>query len=100
MVTVRRMALFVALPAVCLALVVGCAAPVQYEYNNAPYGFWHTFAWQAPKNIKVRNPVVDSGILATRVENAVVATLTNQGYTQVKDPDKADFVVTYYTAIE
>lgn len=98
--TVRRVALFVALPAVLLALLVGCTAPVQYEYNSAPYGFWHTFAWQAPKQITVQNPVVDSGILATRVENAVVNTLVNHGYTQVDDPAKADFVVTYHTAIE
>jgi hypothetical protein len=100
MFSLRRVAILVFLPAACLALLVGCTVPVQYEYNSAPYGFWHTFAWKAPRNQTVRNPVVDSGILGTRVENAVVATLTNQGYTQVSDPAKADFVVTYHTSIE
>lgn len=98
--SLRRVTFFAFLPAACLALLAGCTTPVQYEYNSAPYGFWHTFAWKAPQNMVVRNPVVDSGILATRVENAVVATLKNQGYTQVADPAEADFVVTYHTSIE
>lgn len=88
------------MPAMLLVLLAGCAAPVQYEYNNAPYGQWHTFAWQAPRAMPVRNPVVDSGILTTRVERAVVATLTKQGYHQVKDPAQADFLVTYHTAVQ
>ncbi|HEX5313647.1 MAG TPA: DUF4136 domain-containing protein [Gammaproteobacteria bacterium] len=88
------------LPALGLLLIGGCAAPVQYEYNSAPYEQWHNFAWVAPPSAPIRNPVVDSGILATRVEQAVIATLTNQGYYQVATPAQADFVVTYHTALE
>ncbi len=88
------------LPAILLVLFAGCAAPVQYEYNSAPYGQWHNFAWQAPKAAPVRNPVVDSGILTTRVEQAVAATLANQGYHQVENPAQADFLVTYHTAVQ
>jgi hypothetical protein len=95
----RRMALSVALPAVLLALLVGCAAPVQYEYNSALYGQWHTFAWKAPNPAPVRNPVVDSGILATRVKRAAIATLTDRGYRYVRDPSRADFLVTYHTSV-
>ncbi|MGH8224649.1 MAG: DUF4136 domain-containing protein [Gammaproteobacteria bacterium] len=87
-------------PAILLVLLAGCAAPVQYEYNTAPYGQWHSFAWQAPQAAPVRNPVVDSGILTTRVKQAVAATLTAQGYHQVQDPAQADFLVTYHTAVQ
>ncbi|MGH8160998.1 MAG: DUF4136 domain-containing protein, partial [Gammaproteobacteria bacterium] len=99
MVTLRHLALFVALPAVLLALVVGCTVPVQYEYNNALYGQWHTFSWKAPQATPVRNPIVNSGILTTRVRQAVIATLTNQGYRYVENPAQADFLVTYHTAV-
>lgn len=88
------------LPAMLLVLLAGCAAPVQYEYNNAPYAQWHTFAWHAPRLARPRNPIVDSGILTTRVQQAVVATLTKQGYRQVKNPAQADFVVTYHTTLQ
>ncbi|MDN5864150.1 MAG: DUF4136 domain-containing protein [Gammaproteobacteria bacterium] len=96
MATLRRLLL----PAAFLLIMAGCTTPVQYEYNSAPYGFWHTFAWQAPEHIKVNNPIVDSGILATRVENAVVATLSNHGYRRVDEAENADFVVTYHTAVQ
>lgn len=89
-------------PAAFLVMLAGCTAPVQFEYNAAPYGSWHTFSWQAPKVAKdttLSNPIVDSGILATRVKNAVVATLTAHGYEYVTEREQADFVVTYHTAI-
>lgn len=87
-------------PLLLLALAAGCAAPVQYEYNSAAYGQWRNFAWQPPPQAPVRNPVVDSGILATRVERAVTTTLTDQGYNRVRDPAQADFIVTYHTALQ
>ncbi len=87
-------------PMLVLLFLAGCAAPVQYEYNNAPYGQWHDFAWVAPPPGPIRNPVVDSGILTTRVEQAVTATLTAQGYRQVASPAQADFVVTYHTSLQ
>ena len=87
-------------PMLVLLLLAGCATPVQYEYNSAPYVQWHNFAWVAPPPGPIRNPVVDSGILATRVEQAVTATLTAQGYRQVASPMRADFVVTYHTSLQ
>lgn len=95
----RRLVLPAILAAAVAVLAAGCTTPVQYEYNSALYGQWHTFAWKAPQAAPVRNPVVDSGILATRVERAVIATLTNQGYHYVQDPAQADFLVTYHTAL-
>ena len=86
-------------PAVLLALVAGCAAPVHYEYNPAPYASWHSFAWKAPAPGTVRNPILDSGILATRVAEAVKSTLAGKGYTEVAAPANADFLATYHTAL-
>ncbi len=82
------------------ALVAGCATPVHVEYNSASYSQWHNFAWQAPKEGAVKNPILDSGILATRVEKAVSETLANAGYGKVSSPDQADFLVTYHTAMQ
>jgi len=89
-----------AIPLVLLSLAAGCAAPVHVEYNTASYAQWHNFAWQAPKAETVKNPILDSGILTTRVETAVGETLKNRGYNLVDKPDQADFLVTYHTATE
>ncbi len=89
----------VALPLVLLALISGCAAPVHTEYNNASYAKWHSFSWKTPKAGRVRNPVLDSGILTTRVEKAVSAVLKNEGYRKVGSARQADFLVTYHTAM-
>ena len=89
-----------ALPLVLLSLAAGCAAPVHVEYNSASYAQWHNYAWQAPKPEAVKNPILDSGILTTRVEAAVSETLKNRGYNQVDNPGQADFLVTYHTAME
>lgn len=93
---VRRLSLI----ALALALVAGCAAPVRFEYNSAPYAQWHSYTWLAPRAQPVRNPVVDSGILATRVQQAVAGVLGGEGYTQVPDPSQADFLVTYLTTLQ
>ena len=82
------------------ALIAGCAAPVHVEYNSASYAQWHNFAWQAPRPATVKNPILDSGILATRVEKAVSETLKNNGYHEVSAPSQADFLVTYHTAMQ
>jgi hypothetical protein len=88
-------------PLLLLAVMIaGCAAPVHVEYNSASYAQWHNFAWQAPKEGAVRNPILNSGILTTRVEKAVSATLGNAGYSKVASPGEADFLVTYHTALE
>jgi Domain of unknown function (DUF4136) len=92
----RRLSLTV----LVLALVAGCAAPVRFEYNSAPYAQWRSYTWLTPKAQPVRNPVVDSGILATRVQQAVAAVLGGAGYTQVADPAQADFLVTYLTTLQ
>lgn len=92
--SVRR----VAFPLVLLALASGCAAPVHIEYNSASYAEWHNFAWKAPQQATVANPILDSGILATRVEKAVTETLSKAGYHKVDKQKNADFIVTYHTA--
>lgn len=89
-----------ALPLLLLALIAGCAAPVHVEYNSASYAQWHNFAWRNPKGTTVKNPILDSGILTTRVENAVAEALKDRGYTEVGNQSKADFVVTYHTATQ
>ncbi len=83
-----------------VGLVAGCAAPVHVEYNSASYAQWHNFAWQVPKEGAVKNPILDSGILATRVEKAVSETLAGAGYRKVAKQDEADFLVTYHTAMQ
>jgi len=89
----------VVLPLVLLVLISGCAAPVHTEYNNASYAKWHTFSWETPKAVRVKNPILDSGILTTRVEKAVSAVLENEGYRKVGSASQADFLVTYHTAM-
>lgn len=85
-------------PLVLLALASGCAAPVHVEYNSASYAQWHKFAWEAPQQGAVANPILNSGILTTRVEKAVSETLSNAGYRKVDDQKDANFIVTYHTA--
>lgn len=97
MISVRRLSFpFLLL----VGLVAGCAAPVHVEYNSASYTQWHNFAWEAPKQGAVKNPILDSGILSTRVEKAVSETLAGAGYSKVAKPDEADFLVTYHTAMQ
>lgn len=86
-------------PLLVLALAAGCAAPVHVEYNSASYAQWHNFAWRNPKDATVKNPILDSGILTTRVQDAVTQTLKNRGYSEVAK-DRADFYVTYHTAMQ
>ncbi|MGH8126902.1 MAG: DUF4136 domain-containing protein [Gammaproteobacteria bacterium] len=93
--SVRR----IAFPLVLLALASGCAAPVHVEYNNASYAKWHNFAWEVPQQGAVANPILNSGILTTRVEEAVSETLSKAGYHKVDDQKNADFIVTYHTAM-
>lgn len=93
--SVRRFAI----PLVLLALASGCAAPVHVEYNNASYAQWHNFAWEAPQQGTVANPILDSGILTTRVEKAVSRTLSDAGYHKVDNQKDADFLVTYHTTM-
>lgn len=83
-----------------LVMVAGCAAPVHVEYNSASYAQWHSFAWKAPDHDKVKNPILDSGILDTRVENAVTSVLGDRGYQEVANAADADFLVTYHTAMQ
>ncbi|HYW76383.1 MAG TPA: DUF4136 domain-containing protein [Gammaproteobacteria bacterium] len=83
-----------------VGLVAGCAAPVHVEYNSASYSQWHNFAWQAPEQEPVKNPILNSGILTTRMEKAVTEALAGAGYTKVAKPAEADFLVTYHTATQ
>lgn len=83
-----------------LVLMAGCATQVNYQYNSAPYAGWRYFSWRAPAHQRLRNPLVDSGILTTRMRKAVVAVLSRRGYSEVSIPVSADFIVTYHTTLQ
>lgn len=81
-------------------LVAGCAQNVRTEYDRTTdFQSLETFAWRAPEDRQVENPILDSDLLDRRVKSAVTETLTSRGYREVA-PEKADFVVTYHTAKE
>ncbi len=83
-----------------LVLVAGCATQVNYQYNSAPYAGWRYFSWRGPGHQRLRNPLIDSGILATRVHKAVVAVLSKRGYRQAPTSASTDFIVTYHTTLQ
>lgn len=87
------------LPILVLALA-GCAHQVRTEYDrSAEFDNLETFAWRAPEDREVDDPILDSDLLDRRVEKTVTETLAGRGYRQVP-PAEADFVVTYHTAKE
>lgn len=85
------------MPILALALA-GCAHQVRTEYDRgAEFDALETFAWRAPENAEVDDPILDSDLLDRRVGKTVTETLAGRGYREVP-PEKADFVVTYHTA--
>ena len=71
--------------------LAGCAPRVYVEQDNtAKFTGLHSFAWVSPPIGKVKNPILDSQILAERVQQAVVANLTRRGFTQTDSQQVAD----------
>ncbi|MGD8378692.1 MAG: DUF4136 domain-containing protein [Gammaproteobacteria bacterium] len=82
-----------------LALLAACAPRVMTEHDpQARFGNYRQFAWQVPtEDKKVSNPVLDSQLLAERMQRLVSEILNGRGFREVAR-DKADFLVTYHTA--
>lgn len=81
-----------------LTLVAACSPRIYVEQDDAArFGGYHSYAWLNPPAGPVRDPILDSQILETRVQRAVEADLKARGYAQA-DAAAADFLVTYHTA--
>ncbi|MDQ2070870.1 DUF4136 domain-containing protein [Natronospira bacteriovora] len=79
-----------------LALLLACAAPVKTEYDRqADLDQLQRFAWQAPGQHAVEDPVLDFTLLDVRVARAAEIVLSQRGF-QVVDAAEADFLVTYH----
>lgn len=85
----------------CGALVLtlaACTPWVKTEFNpQADFSALQTFAWAAPQRQSVENPILDSALLDSKVQDAVTATLRTRGFAPAP-PDSADFIVTYHAA--
>jgi hypothetical protein len=89
------------LPLLALAglLLAGCAPRVYVEQDKqAALGGYHSFAWVSPPAAPVKDPILDSQILESRVHHAVSTQLATRGYQEVAADANPDFLVTYHTA--
>lgn len=80
-------------------LLTGCAARVYVEQDSAAQlTGYHSYAWVSPSLAgPVRDPILDSQILESRVQRAVTADLNTRGYVAAPSAGSADFLVTYHT---
>lgn len=80
-------------------LLAGCAPRVYTEQDDqARFEGYHSYAWLSPPAAPVRDPILDSQILESRVRHAVEGTLTSRGFQEVAVDAGPDFLVTYHTA--
>jgi len=80
-------------------LLVGCAPRVYTEQDqDAKLAGYHRFAWLTPPPAPVRDPILDSQILESRVHHAVSDDLKQRGYEEVAPDASPDFLVTYHTS--
>ncbi|HWP95154.1 MAG TPA: DUF4136 domain-containing protein [Gammaproteobacteria bacterium] len=80
-----------------VAVLAACAVPIRTEFDRSVrFEGWRSFAWRAPPQADVKDPVLDSELLARRVEAAVIAELSARGYTHAES-GTPDFFVTYHT---
>ncbi|HEX7964464.1 MAG TPA: DUF4136 domain-containing protein [Gammaproteobacteria bacterium] len=87
--------------AVCgAALLLAACAPRVYVEQDDGAGLqgYHRFAWVTPPAGPVRDPILDSQILESRVHNAVSADLKARGFEEVAADGEPDFMVTYHTS--
>jgi len=81
------------------ALLVGCSPRVYTEQDqDAKLQGYHRFAWLTPPPVPVRDPILDSQILESRVHHAVSSDLKARGYEEVAPDANPDFLVTYHTS--
>ena len=80
-------------------LLAGCAPRVYTEQDqDAKLAGYHRFAWLTPPPAPVRDPILDSQILESRVHHAVSSDLKTRGYEEVAPDAGPDFLVTYHTS--
>ena len=93
-----RVFLPITLPLLILFLA-GCSPRVYVEQDDsAKLSGYHRFAWLSPPPAPVRDPILDSQILGSRVHRAVSADLKSRGYEEVAPDANPDFLVTYHTS--
>ena len=85
---------------VLLTLLLGGCAPRVYteQDDQARLEGYHNYAWLSPPAAPVRDPILDSQILESRVRHAVQGALTARGFQEVQVDAGPDFLVTYHTA--
>ncbi len=83
-----------------LALLLAACSPRVYveQDDSAALQGYHSFAWVSPPPGPVRDPILDSQILESRVHKAVAADLASRGFQEVAADANPDFMVTYHTA--
>ena len=82
-----------------LTLLAACSPRIYVEQDDvARFAGYRSYAWLSPPVAPVRDPILDSQILETRVQRAVEADLKARGYVAAADAASADFLVTYHTA--
>ena len=87
----------VALIALSIAACAGTRVATDHD-PSARFDTLHTYAWLAPADVEIDDPLLDSQLLTQKVRHSVDAVLTQRGYSAAADPASADFVVTYHTA--
>ncbi|HEY3644194.1 MAG TPA: DUF4136 domain-containing protein [Gammaproteobacteria bacterium] len=81
------------------ALLAGCSPRVYTEQDqDAHLQGYHRFAWLSPPPAPVKDPILDSQILESRVHKAVTDDLKSRGYEEVAPDATPDFLVTYHTS--
>ena len=79
--------------------LAGCAPRIYVEQDSgAQFSSYHSYAWVSPQAGQVRDPILDSDILESRVRRAVETDLKTRGYVASPAAGSADFLVTYHTA--
>lgn len=80
-------------------LLAACSPRVYVEQDqDARFRAYHRFAWVNPPPAPVRDPILDSQILESRIHGAVSADLKARGYEEVAGDANPDFLVTYHTS--
>ena len=80
-------------------LLTSCSPRIYVEQDStAQFAAYRSYAWVSPPNSPVRDPILDSQILESRVQHAVDADLKARGYVPAPAAGSADFLVTYHTA--
>ena len=80
-------------------LLVACSPRIYTEQDEqAHFDAYHSYAWLTPPPSPVKDPILDSQILESRVRHSVEAELGRRSFQQVPPDANPDFLVTYHTA--